>query len=113
MKKYILLVLSLAIVGSSFAQKKAAVAAKESGTEGAVKGGVGMTWIDGEAYYLVSLAPEIAFGKWGVGLDLNLHISSKDQKIRKQDFDETYDYIRIIRYIRYGRRGMELARVVR
>lgn len=83
-------------------------AAKGGGTDGVVKGGVGMTWIDGEAYYLVSLAPEIAFGKWGIGLDLSLHVGSKDQKIRKEDFDETYDYIRIIRYVRYGTKGEEI-----
>lgn len=106
MKKYLLLVLSLALITSASAQSKAAAAA--SGTQGVAKGGVGMTWIDGEAYYLVSLAPELAFGKWGVGLDLNLHISSKDQKIREQDFDETYDYIRIIRYLRYGTKGDEI-----
>ncbi|MBP9212614.1 MAG: hypothetical protein KBF97_07405 [Bacteroidetes bacterium] len=105
MKKYLLLVLSLALITSASAQSKAAAAA--AGTQGVAKGGVGMTWIDGEAYYLVSLAPELSFGKWGVGLDLNLHISSKDQKIREQDFDETYDYIRIIRYLRYGTKGDE------
>ena len=108
MKKYLYLILAISLCVSSYAQTKAAATAKGGGTEGVVKGGVGMTWIDGEAYYLVSLAPEIAFGKWGVGLDLNLHVSSKDQKIRKEDFDETYDYIRIIRYIRYGSKGDEI-----
>jgi len=108
MKKYFIVMFLLTMIISSYGQKKAAAAAKGGGTEGVVKGGVGMTWIDGEAYYLVSLAPEIAFGKWGVGLDLNLHVSSKDQKIRKADFDETYDYIRIIRYIRYGTKGEEI-----
>lgn len=106
MKNYVVLLL-LVITGSlALAQTKAVP--KGGGTSGVAKGGVGMTWIDGEAYYLVSLAPEIAFGKWGVGLDLNLHISSKDQKVREEDFDETYDYIRIIRYIRYGTKGEEL-----
>lgn len=107
MKKYLLLALSLMLFTFAAAQSKAAAAAA-AGSQGVAKGGVGMTWIDGEAYYLVSLAPELAFGKWGVGLDLNLHISSKDQKIREQDFDETYDYIRIIRYLRYGTKGDEI-----
>ncbi len=107
MKKYLFLVLAVTMLVTSSAQKKSAPDAK-GGAESAVKGGVGMTWIDGEAYYLVSLAPEIAFGNWGMGLDLNLHISSKDQKIRKQDFDETYDYLRIIRYLRYGTKGDEI-----
>jgi hypothetical protein len=108
MKKFFAAFMMISLLSvSAFAQSKAA-AAKSGGTEGVAKGGVGMTWIDGEAYYLVSLAPEIAFGKWGVGLDLNLHISSTDQKIRKEDFDETYDYLRIIRYIRYGTKGEEI-----
>jgi hypothetical protein len=108
MKQYVLIIVLAAIMTLPVQAQSKAAAAKGGGTEGVAKGGVGMTWIDGEAYYLVSLAPEIAFGKWGVGLDLNLHISSKDQKIRKQDFDETYDYIRIIRYIRYGSKGEEI-----
>ena len=111
MKKiFAFIIASMFFISTSlFAQGKsgAAAAAKGGGTEGVVKGGVGMTWIDGEAYYLISLAPEIAFGKFGIGLDLNLNISSKDQKIRKEDFDETYDYIRIIRYLRYGSKGDE------
>jgi hypothetical protein len=106
MKKIGFIVLAFVIGSAAIAQTKGA--AKGGGTEGVAKGGVGMTWIDGEAYYLVSLAPEIAFGKWGVGLDLNLHVSSTDQKIRKEDFDETYDYIRIIRYVRYGSKGEEI-----
>lgn len=108
MKKYLIAFLALIVVITSYSQNKSAAAAKGGGTEGLVKGGVGMTWIDGEAYYLVSLAPEIAFGKFGIGLDLNVHVSSKDQKIRKEDFDETYDYIRIIRYLRYGTKGEEI-----
>ncbi|HAP35203.1 MAG TPA: hypothetical protein DCQ28_04400 [Bacteroidetes bacterium] len=110
MKKIFVIIITSMFIGSLslVAQSKsAAAAAKGGGTEGVIKGGVGMTWIDGEAYYLVSLAPEIAFGKFGIGLDLNLNISSKDQKIRKEDFDETYDYIRIIRYLRYGSKGDE------
>ncbi len=106
MKKYIILFLSAAVMTTALSQKPAAP--KSGGTEGMVKGGVGMTWIDGEAYYLVSIAPEIAFGNWGVGLDLNLNISSKNQKVRTEDFDETYDYLRIIRYIRYGTKGDEI-----
>lgn len=105
-----LLFTALMVISLSFAQKagKAKPAAKGDATSGALTGGLGLTWIDGEAYYLINLAPEISFGKIGVGLDLNLHISSKDQKIRKQDFDETYDYFRIIRYLRYGSKGDDI-----
>lgn len=102
--------MAVCVLGSNlFGQDNPAAAAKEAGgTSGMVSGGMGVTWIDGQPYYLINLMPELAFGNWGVGLDLNLHISSKDQKIRKEDFDETYDYLRIIRYIRYGHKGDEL-----
>jgi hypothetical protein len=70
-----------------------------------IGGGLGMTWIDGEPYYLISFTPELAFGKFGVGLDLNFRISSKDQMLRPQDFNEPYDYLRLIRYVRYGHKG--------
>ena len=71
-----------------------------------ITGGLGVTWINGREYYLVSLAPDLAFGNFGVGLDLNLLIGSSDHKIRKAGFDSTtYDYIRMIRYVRWGHKG--------
>lgn len=85
------------------AQKAPAAAGKTDPNE--ITGGLGLTWINGEAYYLISVAPELAFGNFGFGLDLQLHISSTDHKIRKEDFDQTYDYARIIRYLRWGHKG--------
>jgi len=69
-----------------------------------VTGGFGLTYIDGEPYYLVNLAPELTFGKVGVGIDLNLRFNAATGKValRKEDWDEPYDYVRMIRYIRYG-----------
>jgi hypothetical protein len=66
-----------------------------------VTGGFGLTFIDGQPFYLFNLAPELAFGKFGVGLDVNIRVG-KDGKIRSEDFDEGYDYLRLIRYVRYG-----------
>ncbi|GJQ20464.1 MAG: hypothetical protein HBSIN02_08190 [Bacteroidia bacterium] len=66
-----------------------------------IMGGFGLTFIDGQPYYLFNLMPELSFGKIGVGLDLNIRVG-KNGKIRSEDFDEGYDYLRIIRYIRYG-----------
>ena len=71
-------------------------------------GGAGMTWINGEPFYQVSLAPELTFGKLGIGLDVNLRFSGKTQQLRKEDFDEGYDFVRMIRYIRYGMKNDEL-----
>jgi hypothetical protein len=70
-----------------------------------IAGGLGLTWIDGKPYYLISFTPELAFGKFGVGLDLNFRISSETQKLRSEDFKDGYSYLRIIRYLRYGHKG--------
>ncbi len=102
MKKSFVVVLLFTCALMSFGQTKAAAAAK-GGTSGAMKGGVGMTWIGDKAYYLVSLAPEIAFGKFGVGLDLNFYVSSTDQSIRWEEMQ----HARFIRYLRYGNKHDE------
>lgn len=101
----------LLVVFSSFmvAQKSSTKApAQSGGTSGVISGGVGMSWIKNDKgemvpYYLISLNPEIAFMNFGVGLDLNLYVSSKDQSIRWQELQRG----RFIRYIRYGNKGSE------
>ena len=69
--------------------------------EGVINGGLGLNWIDGKPYYRVSFRPEISFSDIGVGLDLNLDFDSEG-KLRTENFNETSDYLSIIRYIRYG-----------
>jgi len=73
--------------------------------EGLLNGGIGLTTIDGESYFTINLRPEIAFGKWGLGLNVNLLYSTKTGHIRSKDWNEKYDYLRMIRYIRYGWKG--------
>jgi hypothetical protein len=68
-----------------------------------VTGGFGLTFVDGTPFYLFYLMPELTFGKIGIGLDVNIRVG-KDGKIRKEDFNEAYDYLRLIRYVRYGSR---------
>ncbi len=89
---------------SAFAQGSPLAAAAGQKDGGSVPMGFGATVIDGEAFYLISIAPEVSFGNLGVGLDLNLRIG-KDGKIRAEDFDEGYDYLRIIRYVRWAQKG--------
>ena len=60
-----------------------------------------MTIIDGKPYYLFHLTPELSFGKIGVGLDVNLRVG-EDGKLRHEDFENAYSYLRLIRYVRYG-----------
>ncbi|MBI3585676.1 MAG: hypothetical protein HY088_00925 [Ignavibacteriales bacterium] len=62
---------------------------------------VGLTVVDGKPYYLFNLTPELSFGKLGIGLDLNIRVG-EDGKIRKEDFNEAYDYLRVLRYVRWA-----------
>ncbi len=68
---------------------------------GNLSGGLGMNWIDGELFYSFYFTPEVSFGNFGVGLGLQLDFD-QNGKLRKQNFDETSDYISLIRYVRYG-----------
>ncbi len=69
-------------------------------------GGIGLTSIDSEGesalYYNIMLQPELAFGKLGIGLNINLNINTETGEIREKDWDENYDYLRLIRYLRWG-----------
>ena len=70
--------------------------------EGLFNGGIGITTIDQESFLTISLHPEISLGKFGLGLNVDLLYNTKTGQIRKKDWNETYDYLRMIRYIRYG-----------
>ena len=69
--------------------------------QGNLSGGLGMNWIDGELFYSFYFTPEVSYGNFGVGLGLQLDFN-QDGKLRSQNFDETSDYISLIRYVRYG-----------
>ncbi len=71
-----------------------------------LEGGAGVTVIDGEVFYLVTVTPEFAFGKFGLGVDLNLRIN-REGKIRPGDYVHFSDFLRIIRYARWGQKGDE------
>ncbi len=112
MKKIFFLFLVFVSLNISFAQKTSkapASAGQAGGTSGVIGGGLGMSWIKDDKgemvpYYLINLSPELSFGKIGVGLDLNVYVSSKDQSIRWQELQRG----RFIRYIRYGNKGEDI-----
>jgi len=67
-----------------------------------LKGGLGITWIDNQPFYAVHMQPEFSFSNIGVGLDLLLEFDGHGN-IRKEDFQQFSDYVRAVRYIRYGK----------
>ncbi len=73
------------------------------GTEGGlIMGGMGVSVIDNQTYFSINFRPELAFGKFGIGLNVNLLYNTKTGSIRAKDWDSGYDYFRLIRYLRYG-----------
>lgn len=66
-----------------------------------VAAGLGTSTIDGKTYFLIHLAPQIPIGKFVIGLDGNLRFD-ENGKLRRADWDETYDYARLINFISYG-----------
>ena len=57
-------------------------------------------------YYRLQLQPEIDLGKIGVGLDVVM-LYNPDKGVRSEDgedWESFSDYLRMIRYFRYGRR---------
>jgi len=72
------------------------------GNQGMFYGGLGMTTIDDESYLSINMRPELSFGKFGMGLNINLLYNTDNGAIRSEDWDEDYDWARLVRYIRYG-----------
>ncbi len=96
---FLLIVLLIMLTPATYSQSDDS----QQNTRGSIPLGLGATFIDGETYYLVNLAPEVAFGNLGIGLDLNLRFSSKG-KLRSE-YNKFEDYLRIIRYVRWAQKG--------
>jgi hypothetical protein len=75
------------------------------GTQGGqILGGFGFSKINDETFYSVQFRPEFAIGQFGVGLNVNLLYNTDTGHIRSEDWNETYDYFRVIRYLRWGQK---------
>ena len=100
---FALIAMTLTISGGLFAQGtgRQAMMQKQQQT---LEGGLGVTVIDGEVFYLFTMTPEFAFGKFGLGVDLNLRFN-KEGKVRAGDYVHFSDFLRIIRYARWGLKG--------
>lgn len=69
-------------------------------SEGSFGNSYGTTVTGDDAYYLISLEPEIELGRIGLGLDLDLRLS-KDGELREEDWRDINDALRKIKYIEY------------
>lgn len=72
--------------------------------QGVFIGGMGFSVIDDQTFVTFNFYPELAFGKVGIGLDIPLRFNTQTGDLREEDWDETYDYFRILRFIRYGQK---------
>lgn len=87
----------------------------DSGATGNGTAGLGFGKIDDDYFLQFQLRTDLNLGPVGLGLGipLNLRIVDNDPQntgdhydiIRKEDYDEFVDYLRVIRYVRYGRKG--------
>jgi hypothetical protein len=101
----VLIICMMSIISiAANAQLQNAATAMMGKNSGSIPMGVGATFIDGETYYLINIAPEVAFGQLGVGLDLNLRFNTQG-KLRMGDYEKFEDYLRIIRYVRWAQKG--------
>ena len=67
-----------------------------------INASLGYTYIDGQHFVGLNLAPEFAFGKLGVGLHVPILYGLEDQSIRTEIFENGVGPARLIRYVRYG-----------
>ncbi|MFQ5629803.1 MAG: hypothetical protein ACE5I1_13645 [bacterium] len=70
--------------------------------QGVFMGGLGVSVIDDETFVTFNFYPEFAIGKVGFGLNIPLRFNTETGDLREEDWDEGYDYFRILRFIRYG-----------
>ncbi|RPI00897.1 MAG: hypothetical protein EHM72_07900 [Calditrichaeota bacterium] len=72
-------------------------------------GGVGLTTIDSETgsetYFNIHLRPEFAFGKLGIGLNVNLLFNTETGDLRSEDWNDPADILQQIRYLSWGRKN--------
>ena len=66
------------------------------------QGGLGVTWIDGKSYTTFSINPDLSFGQFGIGLNIELLFNNEGGfEFRKSGWDKGAGILRAIRYLRY------------
>lgn len=65
---------------------------------------LGATSIDGVNYQQVGFRADFPIGKLGIGLDVQL-LLDEEGNVREEDWDDEKDYLNLIYYIRWDRKG--------
>ena len=100
-------VVSLLLFSINFAVAQVSPYSGMLNNQGVFMGGMGLSSIGGETFYTINLRPELAVGKFGIGLDIPLRYNTQTGQIRSEDWNDGYDYLRVIRYARYGRKNRD------
>ena len=92
---------------------KGAVGAPKDGTKGMLGGDLNFGQIDEDWYTTIHLGFSMDLGKIGFGIQVPLRLrihdadpqDPSDSVLREEDWDEWTDYLKIIRFFRFGHKG--------
>jgi len=72
--------------------------------ENTISANAGITTVGDQTFIGFRVQPEFSFGKFGLGLDVPLLFNVEDGELRTEEFNEGVGFLRVIRYLRYGRK---------
>jgi hypothetical protein len=101
---FLLMILTVIFYCTNFSAAQTPFFGATLNNQGVFMGGMGLASIGGETFYTINLRPEFAFGKFGAGLDFTLRYNAQTGALRNEDWNDGYDFLRAIRYMRYGRK---------
>ena len=109
LKKTGLVLLALMVAGGLFAadsstNTSSSGSSSSSSSPFSFGATVGAANINGVTYTQIILNPDLNFGKFGIGLDVNLEFD-QEGKIRAGEWDSWQAVVNKIRYIRFGNKG--------
>ncbi len=92
------------LLGANFSAAQTPFSGMMMNNQGMFMGGMGLASIGGQTFYTINLRPELALGKFGAGLDFTLRYNTATGELRNEDWNDGNDFLRAIRYMRYGRK---------
>lgn len=108
--KFLLILIVLSLPKLVFAQSLSEIvnsANQQSESQSAFNAKFGYTQIDDVKYIGFRIQPEISIWKIGFGLDIPLLYDFENNRIRTEEFHGGVSYLRLINYVRYGRKKQD------